>query len=105
MCKHEVARSIGVRFLVLHHLVDRAMVRSLSQHAAPQTSRTRSAGSVMVMLLHQVFLNTGDALATRVYHRMPPSDDSGAAGIFMMAHGGIASVNTADAARMNSIWD
>lgn len=83
------------------------MVNSLSKHSnkALQTDCACTTDSLLVMLLHQVFLNTGEALATRVYHRMPPAKDSGAAGIFLMAHGGNASVVTAHAARMNSIWD
>lgn len=51
----------------------------------------------------QVFLGSGEALTTRVYKRAPPCA-SGAAGVFLVAHGGDAVVSAGEAFTMNSIW-
>mmetsp|Transcript_3104 Transcript_3104/g.8988 ORF Transcript_3104/g.8988 Transcript_3104/m.8988 type:complete len:620 (+) Transcript_3104:733-2592(+) len=52
----------------------------------------------------EVFLGTGEALTTRVYKRSPPSAGSGAAGVFLTAHGGTAVIAAGEAFAMNSIW-
>ena len=50
-----------------------------------------------------MFLGSGEALTTRVYKRAPPRA-SGAAGVFLVAHGGDAVVSAGEANNMNSIW-
>lgn len=52
----------------------------------------------------EVFLDTGEALTTRVYHRTVPAASPDTAGIFLVAHDGDAAVVSAQAAQMNSIW-
>ena len=51
----------------------------------------------------QVFLDTGEALSTRVYRRVPPPAAKGA-GIALVAHGGSATVINAQAYEMGTIW-
>ena len=72
----------------------------------PQTERPRQPVHLRRRaVVLQVFVGSGEALATRVYRRQPPEPNGVMAGVHLVAHGGPLQVVSGEAYLMGSIWE